>query len=183
MLGKSLARHTRVNLGVRLACGSHLSFVITHDAPGTFMSITLEFLGREGLLLDHMVLPRSSEPDRGLFIGVYSSRHFADFNAFVEVVFRISAITQDWYAYGELESAYQWYTNTYDGNLSSWLKTAQRSKGSLRDWLKGHNIDVDLAHVPEQVTGELFWAGDEHEFTLVARCRDVYADIFLADRT
>lgn len=135
------------------------------------------------MLLNRVVLPRACDQSRALFIGVYSRSHFADFNAFLEVLFRISAITQDWYTYGDLESAYRWYSDTYAGKLSSWLKTANRAQGSLRDWLACKQIDVDLDLVPEEIWGELFWDGDEHEFTLVARCPDIYVDVFVADRT
>lgn len=147
------------------------------------MVISLEYLKRDGLLTKHLVIPLRDNDARGLFIGIYDKTFFEDIREFSEMLFRISSITQDWYSYGNLEAAYQWYHDDYSGRLWSWLERAKRYKGTLRDWLTETGVDVDLQRVPPETNGKFYVDGDANEFSLIIKNEQYFIDVFLADRT
>ena len=149
------------------------------------MKYSKEFLQDAGLLLHSLCIPLDHDPDRGLFLGVYSKASFPSVEEFVMFTTNISSITQDWYSTSDLDGAYEYYyppdhESPSDG--SEWLASAQKASGNFLDWLDQHEIPVDSTGLPEDLDGELYWAGDGSEFGLIGDSPSCSFEAFIAER-
>ncbi len=146
------------------------------------MNITLEYLQQEGMLLKSKLILLHDEEDRGVHIGMFGKQHFANVREFAEMVGRISAITQEWYAHGRLEEAFKSY-EPGDGQQAGrqMMSRATRIKGSLRDWIIEHGVEIDADEIPPEISGRLHYEGDADEFLMIADCPEFYAEIYIAD--
>jgi hypothetical protein len=140
-----------------------------------------ELMGRNDFLLSAVVVSLNDNPERALFIGRYARQYFQDIATFCEFRSRISAATQDWYTFRNLDLAVANLTD-YDRWSSSWLSRATKNQGRLRNLLQQLNVDVGPADVPADISGEFFWIGNSDEFDLVGQCSDCWLDVFLGDR-
>jgi hypothetical protein len=144
------------------------------------IDISRNRLGRSGFLLDALVCPTISDPERALFIGKYGLEHFDDIESFCDFTCRISAATQEWYESRDLDLAIA--SLTEHDEWSSWLPQANKAHGELWDLLAQLGVDVHEEQIPKPMNGELHWIGDRYNLSLVARCAGFWADAFVADR-
>ena len=143
------------------------------------MKYTQDQLEDPALLKSGSVVPLSDESERGLHIGIYGKERFKDLEEFCAFITNISSITQLWYSEGDLEEAYEWYEP--DDSQAGWIKTAEKKKGSVKDWIRISELDVDLSKIPDSLNGTYLLFGDSDEFMIAGFSDAVYFEIYLSD--
>jgi hypothetical protein len=143
-----------------------------------------EFLAQPGLLLRRFVVPLVHDPGRGLFIGVYGKKHFVSVEQFVVFTANISSITQDWYADGDLDDAYEYYYPPEEddpGWAGRYIREEARVvEGNLVHVLKQFKADVDFAKLPDDLEGKIY-CGESIENGLIGQGDTYFFEVYVAD--
>ena len=143
------------------------------------MTYSLAYLQQGNLLLSRTYAALRNDSSRGLFLGIYHKVHFEDLIDFVQFTTNISSLTQDWYQFGSVDSAYEYY---YPAEPSpAPLKGYTESTGSLRQWIVSLGVQADATIIPQTLAGRFFWIGDVEEFGLIGENDEFYFEAFLAD--
>ncbi len=138
-----------------------------------------EFLRSKGLLLKSASIPLEGDPERAIFMAVYSKSFFKDIDEFAVFVWAVSSITQMWYETGNLESALEFYYPDESGNSALQFMTA--AQGTFSGWLHCNALEVRLQNLPFDFEGQLWLSGDREEFHILGEQESYLFEAFSAD--
>ncbi|MEZ5323505.1 MAG: hypothetical protein R3F19_00345 [Verrucomicrobiales bacterium] len=137
-----------------------------------------EYLGRDGFLLRHGLIPFDGE-ERGFFFGAYPRSEFQTLEDFARFTQNISSITQDWYSTGDLDGAYSFYIP--DESDKCWIDRVEKQSGLIQQWIHRLGaVGFNFTQVP-QWEGTFYAYGDTMEFGIVGETPDEFFDAFIAD--